>query len=355
MKSSKPASTVLCEMIASGEPLNDTLTTLVDVIEAESDGMLASIIMLDARTKTLRTAAAPACPMPTTAWSTGSFPAREPDRAAPRRSSAKRFSSKTSSPIPCGPTTATSPPTSVFEPAGRRRFSPTTGACFGTFALYYKQPRSPNQKQLELIQRATHIAGIAIERKQMEEQLQALNARIERVREEERTGIAREIHDELGQGLTGLEMDVAWVGRRLSSGESLSPDNLRERMNAMSDLIDETINQVRRISAELGRGVLNHLGLLAAIEWQAQESRSERAPGAPSRRTSASRSSTTCRPVSFAFSRRPSPTLARRAEAKKVSVKLNCTGDRLELDIHDDGKGISEEAARAPPRSACSG
>jgi signal transduction histidine kinase len=183
----------------------------------------------------------------------------------------------------------------------------------------------------------------------MEEQLQALPDRIERVREEERSGIAREIHDELGQVLTGIKMDVAWVDRRLASPEGISTDDLRDRLEALSDLIDETINQVRRISAELRPGVLDHLGLLAACEWQANEFQHRTG----TRCTIASNLADTRlgRDLSTAVFRifqEALTNVARHANANRVDVKLERIDDRLVLEVSDDGKGISPEAARSP-------
>jgi PAS domain S-box-containing protein len=339
----------ILEMIASGQPLSDTLTALVDVIEAESDGMLASILLFDSRKKTLRIAAAPHLP---DAY----------NRAVDGFVSGPRAGS-------CGTATYLRQPVFVEDIStdplwadyryvvtdfGLRACWSTPifsddGRVLGTFALYYKEPRSPNQRQLELIQRATHIAGIAIERKQMEEQLQALSARIERVREDERTGIAREIHDELGQGLTGLKMDVAWVERRLAGSESLSKDELGRRLHAMSELIDETINQVRRISAELRPGVLDHLGLLAAIEWQAQEFQKRTA--IPCKVSSNLGEQKLGRELStgvFRIFQEALTNVARHAEAARVTVELHRDGNRIELDVQDDGKGITDDAAKSP-------
>jgi PAS domain S-box-containing protein len=336
------------EMIASGSPLAETLTTLVGIIEAESDGMLGSILVLDPRTGRLRTGAAPRLPDAYNGKVDGLVPG--PQAGSCGTAVFRRQPVFVTD-------TLTDPLWSeyryVFADFGLRACWSTPifakdGRVVGTFALYYKEPRSPNERQLELIQRATHIAGIAIERKQMEEQLQALNARIERVREDERTGIAREIHDELGQGLTGLKMDVAWVGRRLAGAEAISVDEVRERVAAMSDLIDETINQVRRISAELRPGLLDHLGLLAAVEWQAQEH--EKRTGTRCTVSSNLGEQKLGRDLStgvFRIFQEALTNVARHADARRVTVKLEREGARLELDVHDDGKGISDDAARS--------
>lgn len=99
------------------------------------------------------------------------------------------------------------------------------------------------------------------------QQLRALSARVQAVREEERKRISREVHDELGQSLTAIKMDLTWVTNRLIGAE----EPIRKRIESALRLIDETIQSVRRIAAELRPGVLDDLGLSAAIEWQAQE------------------------------------------------------------------------------------
>jgi signal transduction histidine kinase len=120
-------------------------------------------------------------------------------------------------------------------------------------------------------------------------------------------------------------------------------------MAAMSDLIDETINQVRRISAELRPGMLDHLGLLAAIEWQAQEH--EKRTGSRCTVSSNLGDQKLGRDLStgvFRIFQEALTNVARHAEAQQVTVKIDRTGDRLELDIQDDGKGISDDAAVSP-------
>ncbi|MGE5816630.1 MAG: histidine kinase, partial [Deltaproteobacteria bacterium] len=96
------------------------------------------------------------------------------------------------------------------------------------------------------------------------EQLRHLAAHLQSVREEERTRISREIHDGLGQALTGLKMDLSWFARK-------SQNSLREKTNSMLDVVDGIIQTVRTISTDLRPGVLDYLGLAAAIEWQVQE------------------------------------------------------------------------------------
>src|SRR6266853_6866140 len=103
--------------------------------------------------------------------------------------------------------------------------------------------------------------------RQSHEQLRALSVYLQSVREEERTRIAREVHDELGQALTSCKLDLSWIAGKLPRG--LKP--LLAKTKALSAHIDSTIQMVRRISTELRPGVLDHLGLAAALEWQANE------------------------------------------------------------------------------------
>ena len=101
---------------------------------------------------------------------------------------------------------------------------------------------------------------------QSRERLRALACRLETVREEERTDISREIHDELGQALTGLKLDIAWMKRRLPSDHAMI-----EQCTSILLRIDQSLNAVRRIATELRPSVLDQLGLAAALEWQGQE------------------------------------------------------------------------------------
>src|SRR5687767_919052 len=103
------------------------------------------------------------------------------------------------------------------------------------------------------------------------EQLRALSASLRSAREEEGARIARELHDELGSVLTSLNWDLEEIDRALARGDLAAISGVREKIGGMSTLVDATINTVRRISSELRPSVLDDLGLMEAIEWQAQQ------------------------------------------------------------------------------------
>src|SRR5688572_6854045 len=124
------------------------------------------------------------------------------------------------------------------------------------------------------VQRALREASERSERRRTEErlkksheQLRALSMYLQHIREDERIRISRQVHDELGQALTGLKMDLYWLSSRLPK----QLRSVREKTKTMSAHIDSTIQTVRRISTELRPGILDDLGLVAALEWQAGE------------------------------------------------------------------------------------
>jgi PAS domain S-box-containing protein len=118
-----------------------------------------------------------------------------------------------------------------------------------------------------LVRDVTERVNAEDELKKSREQLRDLSTYLQSAREQERTSIAREVHDDLGQTLTALKMDLSWLNKKLPKGQ----DALVEKTNAMTDLIDSSIQSVQRISSELRPGLLDDLGLTAAIEWQSEE------------------------------------------------------------------------------------
>jgi PAS domain S-box-containing protein len=338
---------LVLEMIASGADLRDVLRTLVLAIEEHAPPAIGSILLLDDAGRHIRHGAAPHLPE-------AYVKAIDGLPVGPKAGS-------------CGTAAYTRRPVLAVDiekdplwqdyreltrPFGLRACWSTpifakSGRVIGTFAMYYREPRAPADADLELIERATHVAGIAIERAQLEEQLRALTAHLESVREDERAGIAREIHDVLGQALTAIKMDIAWVARRVAAS---SLGDVPDRLRSMSEATDEIIEAVRRISAELRPGVLDDLGLVAALEWQARDFEA--------------RTGTTCTVEAsgvddvelepqittavFRICQEALTNVARHAHATSVEVTLARTHDGLELQVKDDGDGIDEDALYRP-------
>ena len=171
------------------------------------------------------------------------------------------------------------------------------------------------------------------------EQLRALASRLQDVREEERTGIAREIHDELGQALTGLKLDISWMKHRLPRNHEMM-----DHCASIIERIDQTLTSVRRIATELRPSVLDQLGLEAALEWQGQEF---------STRTGIEvgiEIATDGQPLpddlgssAFRILQESLTNVARHAQATYVTIRLTRTPDLLVLEVTDNGIGARTE------------
>jgi len=183
------------------------------------------------------------------------------------------------------------------------------------------------------------------ERKKRENELQQsyqdirhLASHLQDIREEERAGIAREIHDELGQQLTGIKMDLSWISRRIPR----ESNEIKEKVNGTLELLDTTIKTVRRIATELRPSILDDLGLIAAIEWQSQEfqKRSGIATEFVSSLPEFDGSSAIAIGL-FRICQESLTNIARHAEAGKVRITLQEKGEAsILLKIEDDGNGF---------------
>lgn len=176
------------------------------------------------------------------------------------------------------------------------------------------------------------------------EQLRALAAHVESVREEERVRIAREIHDELGQALTCMSMDLAFLDKQLPKGD----EPAAERVAALAVLVKETVNTVRRISAELRPSILDDLGLAPALEWLAHDFESRTsircAVSVPSTINISPERGT----VVFRMCQEALTNVARHAGASQVSIDLVEADDSLTLEVRDNGRGITAEEVHRP-------
>ena len=175
------------------------------------------------------------------------------------------------------------------------------------------------------------------------EQLRALSARLASIREEERTAIAREIHDSLGQMLTGLKLDVAWLHKRLTSGSaSDAQEVLVQKAEGMASLLDDTIQTVRDLATQLRPGVLDTLGLTAAIEWQVQDFQARTGIESeiwlcPEPKELPQEKATAL----FRILQEILTNIIRHAEATRVVIHLIPTEGALLLSVEDNGRGIT--------------
>jgi PAS domain S-box-containing protein len=180
---------------------------------------------------------------------------------------------------------------------------------------------------------------------QSREQLRVLLAHQQSVREEERTRISREIHDELGQSLTALKIDLSWLAKRLSKDQ----EALVEKAIEMTRQIDLNIQTVKRISAELRPGLLDDLGLTAALEWQAEEF--EQRQGIRCELRIRPDDITLDRDISTAIFRIFQETITnvvRHARASRITVHLTKKTRGLVLTVQDDGRGITKKQIASP-------
>jgi len=178
------------------------------------------------------------------------------------------------------------------------------------------------------------------ELKKSREQLRNLASHLETAREEEKKHIAREIHDELGHALTALKLDLAWMQKK----KFLRQDVLMKKIHSMTELIESTIRKVRMISSQLRPSVLDHFGLLAAIEWQTKEFQKRTAIRCKLTINITELSLDEYRSISiFRIYQEILTNIARHAEATRVDITLEKIGFELELRVSDNGKGIRQE------------
>lgn len=173
-------------------------------------------------------------------------------------------------------------------------------------------------------------------------ELRALSARLQSVREEERMRIAREIHDELGQVLTGLKIDVVSLARKISDPDTkVDWGQLRTKTESIASLINNAILTVRKISTELRPGLLDAVGLIAAIEWQAREFEKRTGIKCRLKLPSASISLDQNRSIAvFRIFQEILTNVARHSQATEVAVIIEEQNASLLLEARDNGRGI---------------
>lgn len=178
------------------------------------------------------------------------------------------------------------------------------------------------------------------ELKESQERLRNLTKHLHKIREQERAFLSRELHDELGQALTGMKMDVRWVERRLPEDSRL----ILERLHSIIMLIDEAILSVQKISMALRPPALDDFGLSEAIKSMLTTFRKKtritcKFVSTPQRMFLDREISTEV----FRIFQEAVTNIARHADAKNVTILLKNTGDKLIMEVRDDGRGITKK------------
>jgi len=173
--------------------------------------------------------------------------------------------------------------------------------------------------------------------KKAQDQLRRLSGRIMASQEKERTAIARELHDELGQVLTALRMDAVWMQERLKE----SDPEIAERALTMCDLIDKTIKDVRSIAIRLRPGVLDDLGLVDALEWLTSDFENRSGITCVFEHKNVPELNETISTAAYRICQEAMTNVARYAEASRVSVVLKTDKNVLSLSVRDDGQGFN--------------
>jgi two-component system sensor histidine kinase UhpB len=172
------------------------------------------------------------------------------------------------------------------------------------------------------------------------ERLRNLSGRLQSLLEEERTRISREIHDELGQALTALKMDLSLIRRRLLS------DGLAEQSSKVHEIelgATRIIRTVRKIATELRPGILDELGVAAAIEWITKDFQKRTGIGCKVTIKAVDKISDTVRATTiFRIVQEALTNVMRHAAASQVNVSLEKMDDTLMLEVRDNGIGIKE-------------
>ncbi len=205
--------------------------------------------------------------------------------------------------------------------------------------LYAEAQQLNAELEERVVQRTAELQAAITQLENSRAQLLLLAQHEQTRREGDRARMAREIHDELGQALTGLKMDLAWLQKHTRPKQK----DLLQKFRDMSDLVDTTIQGVRRIATELRPGMLDDLGLVPAMEWQLQEF--QKRSGIRCRFTSSleevaldAQEAT----VLFRILQEALTNVARHASATRVEVSLDEEQGYVRLRVQDNGRGITQ-------------
>ena len=202
--------------------------------------------------------------------------------------------------------------------------------------------RSFNEMSLNLRDARSKMEEKISEAEYLNIQLRKLTAHLQNIREEERKLIAREMHDELGQLLTGFKMDIQLLKNQLPAYDR---GRVAEHIQSMTGLIDDAIRFVRRLSSQLREGPLEDLGLIAAIQWYIKEfTRRYNIPVTFNCSHAELKLLPAVKTGLFRICQESLTNIARHSHATQVQIDLEVNNDELSLTVTDNGKGFTTGA-----------
>ncbi|MDH7513638.1 MAG: PAS domain S-box protein [Clostridiales bacterium] len=209
-------------------------------------------------------------------------------------------------------------------------------------------PKGRFEGYVSVLTDITERRQVELELRRSQEELRSLSQHLQSIRESESKRIAGEIHDILGQQLTALKIDLSWLSSR-AAGLGESGQEIQNKISAMADLVDKTIQSVQKISAELRPVLLDDLGLGPAIEWLAQDFENRTKIKCRVRLACDTLDlDPDCSTAIFRISQEALTNVARHARATAVDIHLAEENGELLLKIGDNGKGIKENEVHAP-------
>jgi PAS domain S-box-containing protein len=326
----------LLEMIARGDTRALILDALCRLFEEVASGSLSSILLLDPKASCLRHGAAPSLPVHYTEAIDGIVIGPSVGSCG---TAAYRGESVIVSDIATDPLWADFRDLALAHGLRACWSSPilsSDGGVLGTFATYYREPRTPTPQEQNVIEQITHLASIAVEREQAEQALEDLAGRLIHAQEEERKRIGRELHDHISQtlGVLLIKIDQLRGNGEITPGIAAALEDMRQETSGITD-------DVHRLSHRLHSSTLDYLGLVPALQKVTAEFSERHDISITFAHTSLpARLPSEVALCLFRVAEESLTNIAKHSQAKSATVHVTGAADGIHLRVEDAGTGF---------------